>query len=32
LYADCLGPEGTPDATYVGMIKANVETIVKALK
>lgn len=32
LYADCLGPAGTPDATYVGMIKANVETIVKALK
>lgn len=32
LYADCLGKAGTPDATYVGMIKANVETIVKALK
>lgn len=32
LYADCLGPAGTPDATYVGMIKANVETIVDALK
>jgi manganese/zinc/iron transport system substrate-binding protein len=32
LYADCLGPADTPDATYVGMIKANVETIVKALK
>ena len=32
LYADCLGPAGTPDATYVGMIEANVETIVKALK
>jgi manganese/zinc/iron transport system substrate-binding protein len=32
LYADCLGPEGTPDATYIGMIKKNVETIVEALK
>lgn len=32
LYADCLGPADTPDATYIGMIKANVETIVKALK
>jgi manganese/zinc/iron transport system substrate-binding protein len=32
LYADCLGPAGTPDASYVGMIKANVNTIVKALK
>jgi manganese/zinc/iron transport system substrate-binding protein len=32
LYADCLGKAGTPDATYIGMIKANVETIVKALK
>lgn len=32
LYADCLGPAGTPDATYIGMIKANVETIVEALK
>jgi manganese/zinc/iron transport system substrate-binding protein len=32
LYADCLGPAGTPDATYIGMIKANVDTIVNALK
>jgi manganese/zinc/iron transport system substrate-binding protein len=32
LYADALGPAGTPDATYVGMLQANVETIVKALK
>jgi manganese/zinc/iron transport system substrate-binding protein len=32
LYADCLGPAGTPDATYIGMIKKNVETIVEALK
>ncbi|MGD9632523.1 MAG: metal ABC transporter solute-binding protein, Zn/Mn family [Pirellulales bacterium] len=32
LYADALGAAGTPDATYIGMIRANVETIVKALK
>jgi manganese/zinc/iron transport system substrate-binding protein len=32
LYADALGAAGTPDATYIGMIQANVETIVKALK
>lgn len=32
LYADALGAAGSPDATYVGMIRANVETIVKALR
>lgn len=32
LYADALGAAGTPEATYIGMIEANVETIVQALK
>ena len=31
LYADAYGEEGTPDGTYIGMIRANVETIVGAL-
>jgi manganese/zinc/iron transport system substrate-binding protein len=31
LYADALGPAGSDDATYPGMIRANVRTIVKAL-
>jgi manganese/zinc/iron transport system substrate-binding protein len=32
LYADALGPAETGAATYVGMIEANVDTIVKALE
>lgn len=32
LYADALGAAGTPASTYIGMIEANVETIVQALK
>lgn len=32
LYSDAPGAEGTPDATYVGMVKHNVDTIIKALK
>jgi len=32
LYADALGPAGTPDADYAGMIRANVNTIVAALR
>ncbi len=31
LYADALGPAGTDDATYAGMIRHNVRTIVAAL-
>lgn len=31
LYADAMGSEGTPDGTYVGMVRANVRTIVGAL-
>ncbi len=32
LYADALGPKGSGAESYVGMIKANVDTIVKALE
>jgi manganese/zinc/iron transport system substrate-binding protein len=32
LYSDAMGPAGTPDGTYVGMVNANVKTIVDALK
>lgn len=31
LYADAMGTEGTPEGTYLGMFRANVETIVNAL-
>lgn len=31
LYADALGPVGTEDSTYAGMIRHNVNTIVRAL-
>lgn len=31
LYADALGPAGTEDSTYAGMIRHNVKTIVDAL-
>ncbi|MCI0335811.1 MAG: zinc ABC transporter substrate-binding protein, partial [Planctomycetes bacterium] len=32
LYADALGPVGSGADNYLGMIKANVDTIVSALK
>lgn len=32
LYSDALGNSGTPEGTYIGMFKANVHTIVNALK
>ena len=32
LFSDAMGNEGTPEGTYVGMVKHNVDTIVKALK
>lgn len=31
LYADAMGETGTPDGTYIGMVRANVTTIVNAL-
>lgn len=32
LFSDAMGKPGTPEGTYEGMIRHNVETIVKALK
>ena len=32
LFADSVGPEGTPEATYEGMVRHNVNTLVAALK
>lgn len=32
LYSDAMGPAGTPEGTYAGMVRANVRTIVNALK
>ena len=31
LFADAMGSAGTPEGTYVGMVRHNVETIVRAL-
>lgn len=32
LYSDAMGEKGTPEGTYIGMVRANVNTIVNALK
>lgn len=32
LFSDAMGAEGTPEGTYIGMVRHNVDTIVKALK
>lgn len=32
LYSDALGPAGTPEGTYIGMMRYNVNTIVEALR
>ena len=32
LFSDAMGQDGTPEGTYVGMLRHNVNTIVKALK
>lgn len=32
LFSDALGEAGTPEGTYTGMVRHNVDTIVKALK
>jgi manganese/zinc/iron transport system substrate-binding protein len=32
LFSDAMGPPGTPEGTYPGMVRHNVETIVRALK
>lgn len=31
LFSDAMGNEGTPEGTYIGMVKHNVDTIVQAL-
>jgi manganese/zinc/iron transport system substrate-binding protein len=32
LFSDAMGDEGTVEGTYIGMVRHNVDTIVKALK
>ena len=32
LFSDAMGAEGSPEGTYLGMVNANVKTIVEALK
>jgi manganese/zinc/iron transport system substrate-binding protein len=32
LFSDAMGPAGTPEGSYVGMVRANVNTIVGALR
>jgi manganese/zinc/iron transport system substrate-binding protein len=32
IYSDALGAAGTPEGTYIGMVRHNVKTIVEALK
>jgi manganese/zinc/iron transport system substrate-binding protein len=32
LYSDAMGAEGTPEGTYVGMVRRNIDVIVKALQ
>ena len=32
LFSDAMGAEGTPEGTYIGMVKFNVDTIVSALR
>ena len=31
LFSDAMGTEGTPDGTYIGMVRHNIDTIVQAL-
>ena len=32
LFSDAMGESGTPEGTYIGMVRHNVETIVGALR
>ena len=32
LYSDAMGPEGSPEGAYTGMVRHNVDTIVRALR
>jgi manganese/zinc/iron transport system substrate-binding protein len=31
LFSDAMGPEGTPEGTYIGMVRHNVNTVTRAL-
>jgi len=31
LYSDAMGSAGTPEGTYVGMVRHNIDTIVRGL-
>ncbi len=31
LYSDAMGDPGTPEGTYIGMVRHNIDTIVSAL-
>jgi manganese/zinc/iron transport system substrate-binding protein len=31
LFSDAMGSEGTPEGTYIGMVRHNIDTIVTAL-
>ena len=31
LFSDAMGDDGTPEGTYIGMVRHNIDTIVKAL-
>ena len=32
LFSDAMGNDGTPEGTYIGMVRHNVDTIVQALR
>ncbi len=32
LFSDAMGQDGTPEGTYIGMVRHNIDTIVKALR
>ena len=32
LFSDAMGSEGTPEGTYIGMVRHNIDAIVSALK
>ncbi len=32
LFSDAMGKAGTPEGTYIGMVRHNVDIIVKSLK
>ena len=31
LFSDAMGPSGTPEGTYIGMVRHNIDTIVASL-